>query len=79
MPRERNAAVDQTQATIYQIRVEGHLVGHQWAVWFGDLTLTLEDNGDTLLTGEVVDQSALYGLLRRVRDAGMPLVSVIRL
>ena len=79
MPQERNAAADRSHATIYQIRVEGHLVGHQWAAWFEDVTLTLEENGDTLLTGEIVDQSALHGLLRRVRDAGMPLVSVIRL
>ena len=49
-----------------------------WAAWFGGLTLTLEDNGNTLLTGPVVDQAALHGLLRKVRDLGMPLLSVIR-
>jgi hypothetical protein len=60
---------------IYQIRVKGHL-GPQWTDWFGDVTIALEDNGDTLLTGAVVDQAALYGLLRKVRDLGMPLLSV---
>ena len=61
--------------TIYQIRIKGHL-DSQWTDWFGGLSITLEDNGDTLLTGSVVDQAALHGLLKRVRDLGMPLVSV---
>jgi hypothetical protein len=60
---------------IYQIRIMGHL-GPQWAGWFEGLTITLEDNGDTVLTGTVVDQAALHGLLRRVRDLGMPLLAV---
>ena len=62
---------------IYQIRIKGHL-DPRWAEWFGGLTITLEDSGDTLLTGPVVDQAALHGLLRKVRDLGMPLLSVIR-
>ena len=62
----------------YQIRVKGHL-GSQWTDWFGGLTVTLEDNGDTVLTGPVVDQAALYGLLKKVRDLGIPLVSVVRI
>jgi hypothetical protein len=62
---------------VYQVRIKGHL-GRQWTDWFGGLTITLEDNGDTLLTGPVVDQAALHGLLRRVRDLGMPLLSVTR-
>ncbi|MBK9054252.1 MAG: hypothetical protein IPL78_26070 [Chloroflexi bacterium] len=60
---------------IYEIRIEGHL-GCQWTEWFGGLTITLEDNGDTLLTGPVVDQAALHGLLKKVRDLGLPLLSV---
>ena len=65
------------QPMVYQIRIEGHL-GPQWTNWFGGLSITLEDNGDTLLTGPVVDQAALHGLLRKVRDLGMPLISAIR-
>ena len=62
---------------LYEIRIKGHL-HDRWAVSFEGLTITLEDNGDTLLTGPVVDQAALFGLLRKVRDLGMPLLSVIR-
>jgi hypothetical protein len=60
---------------IYQIRIRGHL-GSDWSDWFEGLTITLEENGDTLLTGPVADQAALHGLLRRVRDLGIPLLSV---
>lgn len=62
---------------IYQIRLKGHL-GRGWSDWFGGLTITLEDNGETLLTGPVTDQAALHGLLRKVRDLGLPLISVTR-
>ncbi len=62
---------------VYQIRVKGHL-GPRWADWFGGVTIALEDNGDTLLTCPVEDQAALHGLLRKVRDLGMPLISTIR-
>jgi hypothetical protein len=62
----------------YLIRIKGQL-GPQWAGWFEDMAVTLDDNGDTLLTGPVVDQAALYGLLRRVRDVGLPLLSVTRI
>ena len=69
---------DPGQPMGYQIRVNGHL-SSQWTDWFGGLTVTLEANGDTLLTGPVVDQAALHGLLKKVRDLGMPLVSVVRI
>lgn len=68
---------DSSQPAVYQIRIGGHL-GCQWAEWFEGLTLTPEENGDTVLTGPVADQDALYGLLRKVRDLGMPLISVNR-
>jgi hypothetical protein len=59
----------------YEIRLKGQLDA-RWAEWFEGLTITLEEDGDTLLTGPVVDQAALHGLLKRVRDLGMTLVSV---
>ncbi len=63
------------QHQYYKIRLKGHLDG-RWTDWFEGLTITLEDNGDTLLTGSVVDQAALHGLLKKVRDLGIPLLSV---
>ncbi len=62
---------------VYQIRVKGHL-GSQWTDWFNGLTITLAEDGNTLLTGPVIDQAALHGLLRKVRDIGLPLLSVVR-
>jgi hypothetical protein len=62
---------------VYEIRVKGHL-GRHWTDWFEGLTITLEEDGDMLLTGPVVDQAALHGLLRKVRDLGLPLLSVNR-
>ena len=75
MSQKRNPKTDPGQPMVYQIRIKGHL-GRQWADWFEGLTITLEDDGDTLLTGPVVDQAALHGLLKKVRALGMPLVSV---
>ncbi len=63
------------EPTIYQIRIKCQL-DSQWTDWFEGMTITLEDNGDTLLTGPVIDQAALHGLLKKVRDLGLPLVSV---
>ena len=77
MSNELSSKTDPEESTVYQIRIKGHL-GAQWTDWFGSLTLTLEDNGDTLLTGPMVDQAALHGLLRKVRDLSIPLLSVIR-
>jgi hypothetical protein len=75
MSNKLNAEMDPGQPTVYQIRIKGHL-GRQWTEWFGGLAITLDDNGDTFLTGPVLDQAALHGLLKKVRDLGMPLVSV---
>src|SRR5438067_5821087 len=77
MSNEINSEIDPGQPTVYQIRLKGHL-GRQWTDWFEGLAITLEDNGDMVLTGSVVDQAALHGLLKKVRDLGMPLVSVMR-
>jgi hypothetical protein len=77
MSSKLNSESDPGQPMVYRIRIKGHL-GREWADWFGGLTLTLEDNGETLLTGLVVDQAALHGLLKKVRDVGMPLLSVMR-
>jgi hypothetical protein len=63
------------QHQCYEIRLKGHL-DDRWADWFEGLTITLEEDGDTLLTGSVIDQAALHGLLKKVRDLGMPLVSI---
>jgi len=65
------------QPTVYQIRIESHL-GNKWTDWFDGFTITQENDGNTLLTGPVADQAALYGLLKKVRDLGMPLLSVNR-
>lgn len=60
---------------IFNIRIKGYL-GQQWAGWFDGLTITLEEDGNTLLTGIVTDQSALHGILKKIRDLGMPLLAV---
>ena len=69
---------DPNQPMVYQIRVKSHL-DSDWTNWFEGLTITSEKTGHTLLTGPVVDQAALYGLLKKVRDLGIPLISVNRL
>ena len=64
-----------SQAAIFQIRIKGHLQG-RWVDSFEGFAISLEEEGETLLSGPVVDQAALYGLLKKVRDLGMALVSV---
>ena len=77
MSNKRNPIIDPIQTIVYEIRLKGHL-SHQWTEWFEGLTITLEEDGNTLLTGPVIDQAALHGLLKKVRDLGMPLLSVNR-
>ena len=62
----------------YEIRLKGHLQP-RWTSWFDDMTVTNLDDGTTVISGSVVDQSALHGLLHKVRDVGLPLVSVVRI
>ena len=75
MANEQHPKPDAHQPPVYVIKVKGHL-GQQWLSWFDGLTMTLEDDGNTLLTGALVDQSALHGILKKIRDLGMPLLSV---
>jgi len=77
MSETHTSSGDHYEPGLYEIRIRGHL-DDQWAEWFGGLAVTLEEDGDTLLTGPVVDQAALHGLLKKVRDLGMPLLSVNR-
>jgi hypothetical protein len=72
-----HATHNQDEPGQYEIRLKGHLDA-RWADWFAGLTITWEDNGETQLTGPVADQAALHGLLRKVRDLGLPLLSVLR-
>ena len=75
MPDKRGQDRETDQPMIYQIRIKGHL-GRQWEGRFEELRITLEDNGSTLLTGPVVDQAALHGILRKIRDLGTTLLSL---
>ena len=76
MSNNQNSKTDASDSVVYQIRIKGHL-GPGWSDWFEGLAIHLEENGDTLLTGPA-DQAALHGFLRKVRDLGMPLISVSR-
>lgn len=73
--RKNNQMPAPDQPSIFQIRIKGHL-GHQWTDWFDGMAIALEDNGNTLLTGPVTDQATLHGLIKKVRNLGMPLVSI---
>ncbi len=78
MSNKRNSKTGSRQPLVYQIRIEGHL-DQQWTDWFEGLTITPEKDGNTLLTGSVADQAALHGLLKKIRDLGIVLVSVNRI
>ena len=75
MPDTIDASAGADQPTVYEIRLKGSL-DHQWTDWFDGLAITLQRNGETVLTGAVADQAALHGLLRKIRDLGMPLLSL---
>jgi len=75
MSKTLASSEDRYEPGSYEIRIKGHLDG-KWAAWFDGLSITLEEDGDTLLTSPVIDQAALHGLLKKVRDLGLPLVSV---
>jgi len=67
--------VKRNQLPCYEIRLMGQL-DSQWADWFDEMTITFEEDGTTLLTGPVVDQAALHGLLKKIRDLGLTLISI---
>ncbi len=77
MTEQAQTTSDSDRPVIYHIRLTGHL-GHHWQAALSDVTITLEANGETLLTCVVTDQAALHGILRTVRDLGMPLIAVTR-
>jgi hypothetical protein len=75
MPKPDDPNLDFNEPWAYEIRLKGHL-GPEWSDWFDGLTITPEDNGETLITGAVTDQAALFGLLKKVRDLGIPLLAI---
>lgn len=76
MSSKHNPDRDADQPMVYQIRLKGHL-SRQRMDWFEGLIVTLEEDGNTLMTGTMIDQAALHGILKKIRDLGMPLLSVI--
>lgn len=76
MPNNLNPTHGPGQPMVYQIRIKGHL-SPQWTGWFEGMAITPEDNGDTLVTGPVIDQAALHAVLKRVRDVNLPLLSIM--
>jgi len=77
MNETHTSTKDHEEPERYEIRLKGHLE-ERWAAWFDSLSFTHESDGTTILHGPVVDQAALHGLLRKVRDLGMTLISVMR-
>jgi hypothetical protein len=78
MPDERKQIHSSPDTANYQIRIEGHL-GQRWAEWFDGMSITPEADGNTLLAGSLPDQAALHGLLKKMRDMGITLVSINRI
>ncbi len=78
MADDLGTRTDPSKAAMYEFQLEGHL-DHDWEGWFGDAHITLKEDGTTLLACPVIDQAALFGLLKKVRDLGMPLISVARI
>ena len=75
MSKKLDSATHADQPMIYEIRLKGHL-GREWTDWFGGMAVALIEDGHTLLTGPVADQAALHGILKKVRDLGLPLLAV---
>lgn len=78
MPTQSDPKPDPNQRMAYQIRIQGHL-GLGWSDWFGEATIARDESGETLLTCREMDQAALHGLLRRLRDLGIPLLEITRI
>ena len=78
MRHKRHPSRDSDRPDIYQIVLQGHL-SRQWSDWFDGFTITLDERGQTILVGPVIDQAALHGLLKKIRDLGIPLISLNRL
>jgi hypothetical protein len=77
-PPTGTSAAEHTNTQQYEVRVRGHL-GSRWRAWFDGLSISTEDDGITVIRGPVVDQAALHGLLQKLRDVGIPLVSLTEL
>jgi hypothetical protein len=78
MTDQRTPTPDRADAGRYEIRLAGHLDAH-WAAWFDGMTVRRETDGITVISGPIADQAALHGVLHRVRDLGLPLISVTRM
>lgn len=77
-PSSGAPAADHTATVQYELRVKGHL-GDRWAAWFDGLSLTNSEDGSTVIRGPVIDQAALHGVLQKLRDIGIPLISLVQL
>ncbi len=78
MTEQRSPISDRPESGRYEIRLAGRVDAH-WAAWFDGLTVSQENDGTTVISGPIADQAALHGVLQRVRDLGLPLVSVTRI